>query len=395
MVRSAATPRVSNHEAIRDHDSTQPESALAPFLSRFSLWRWHGRPPLLEHRSVLQSGPLQAGRIGLTLQTWLLQVLLLPSARPVLRRWQPGVRRRTRWRTRPLLQPLPVRSAGLLLSRPVWLAWLPQTWLLRTRSLRQTILSLRTGLTRLVATVVQAGIGAAEGALLGDDATAEILRGVDLTHKPLVAQRLPRRDRQRHRGKTCTSRAGADGKTAGALREKAEPRTGAVIDLDPADLAVGVGIELDRDVVAACRRRAFWHFDQAAGAADTERCRRCRDFHVAGLGDGGGNEGNRALGDIEQRGVLFAAVLIDIIVDRDPRVGGEIERGGVVEGDAKRRIRRGLQHVVEKDIVLGLQRCRLVVAGHGGAAGQRGDVADRLVVRGLRIGGRVSRRRSG
>ena len=41
MVRSAATPRVSNHEAawMRRHDSTQPENALAVpgYTSRLSI----------------------------------------------------------------------------------------------------------------------------------------------------------------------------------------------------------------------------------------------------------------------------------------------------------------------------------------------------------------------
>ena len=93
-----------------------------PFLPRFSLWRWQGRPQLLQCRPVLQYGPLQAGRIRLPLQTWLLRIWRLLNARRVLRsrlswhtgllrlarsRWQPGLGRRTRL----LLQPLPVRTA--------------------------------------------------------------------------------------------------------------------------------------------------------------------------------------------------------------------------------------------------------------------------------------------
>ena len=61
------------------------------------------------------------------------------------------------------------------------------------------------------------------------------------------------------------------------------------------------------------------------------------DFHVAGLGDRGCHKGRGALGDVEQRRVLLAAVLIDIIVDGDLRIGGEIEGGGIVEGDAECR----------------------------------------------------------
>jgi len=190
---------------------------------------------------------------------------------------------------------------------------------------------------------------------LGDDLAADALRGVNLTHKTLVAQRLPRRNHKRQRGKAPAG-AGPDRKTAGALRQKTEPRAGAIIDLDPADPAVRIGIELDRDIVRIARGRAFRYLDKAGGAANAERRGRRRYFQVAGLGDGGGNEGYRALGDIEQRGVLLAAVFIDKIVDRDLRVGGEIERGGVVEGDAERGIRRCLQHVIAENVVLQLER---------------------------------------
>jgi len=143
---------------------------------------------------VLQSGPLQAGRIGLTLQDLVAAGLLLRSARPVLR---PGCPARrvvavvardgtpgcggSRVATGApvgapaLLQPLLVGAPGCCCPRPVWLAWLRDLAAAEPGRCGNH-LSLRTGLTRLVATVVQAGIGAAEGALLGDDATAEILR---------------------------------------------------------------------------------------------------------------------------------------------------------------------------------------------------------------------------
>ena len=84
--------------------------------------------------------------------------------------------------------------------------------------------------------------------MLGHDLPPQILRGMDLAHKTLVAQRLLRRDHERHRGKAAAG-AGADGETAGALGEKAQPRPGAVVDLDPSHLAVGVGIEFYRDVI--------------------------------------------------------------------------------------------------------------------------------------------------
>src|ERR1019366_8940706 len=136
---------------------------------------------------------------------------------------------------------------------------------------------------------------------------------------------------------------------------------------------------VDRDMVRARGGCAFRHLDKFGGAANAERRGRRRYFHVAGLGDGGGNEGHGAPGDIEQRGVFLAAVLIDKTVDRDPRVGGEIESGGVVEGDAERGIRRCLQHVILENVVLKLERSRSVVAGDGRAAGQGGDVSDRLL----------------
>jgi hypothetical protein len=87
-------------------------------------------------------------------------------------------------------------------------------------------------------------------AALGDDLPADGLRGMDPPHDALIARRLLRRDRQRHRGKAGAG-AGTrpDRKAGGALVEQAEPGPGAVVDLDAPDLAVGVGIQLDRDVV--------------------------------------------------------------------------------------------------------------------------------------------------
>ena len=91
---------------------------------------------------------------------------------------------------------------------------------------------------------------------------------MNLTHKTLVALHHLRRNEQRHRGNASAADAGADGETAGALREEAEPRAGAVIDLDTTDMAVGVGIKLD--VVLARRAAVFRHLDEAAW------CRECR-----------------------------------------------------------------------------------------------------------------------
>jgi hypothetical protein len=116
---------------------------------------------------------------------------------------------------------------------------------------------------------------------LGHDLTPKVLRGVDLAHKSLVALSLLRRDQQRHGGEAPAAYGRPDGKTARALCEKAEPRAGTVIDLDPSHLAVRIGIELDRDIVGAARGRAFRHLDKSGGAANAERCGRCRYGHVA------------------------------------------------------------------------------------------------------------------
>ena len=116
------------------------------------------------------------------------------------------------------------RSLQLLLSRPILLTGLllsgtvlqsrlllPRTiW--RARLLAGAVLSRQTILLRAAArrvATVEAGVGAAEVALLVEDAAAEILRRVNLTHKTLIAQHLLRRNRQRHRGK---ARAAAPGR---------------------------------------------------------------------------------------------------------------------------------------------------------------------------------------
>jgi len=107
------------------------------------------------------------------------------------------------------------------------------------------------------------------------------------------------------------------------LREKAEPRTGAVIDLDAADLAVGVGIELIATLLRLSPTRLPALSTRPLVPADTEGCRRCRDFMSPVLATAAATKATVPLATIEQRGVLLAAVLIDIIIDRDPRVGGE------------------------------------------------------------------------
>src|ERR1700733_448150 len=117
--------------------------------------------------------------------------------------------------------------------------------------LRRSILPLQAGLTRRIVArisrvvaqiIVSRRIGLPQRALLGDDLPSDALRGMDLAHDALVAQRLLRRDRQRQR-RNASHGAGTDRKAAGALRQKAEPRTVAAVDFDPPDLAVGVRIQ--------------------------------------------------------------------------------------------------------------------------------------------------------
>src|SRR5207302_902472 len=120
-----------------------------------------------------------------------------------------------------------------------------------------------------------------------------------------------------------------------ALREKAEPRAGAVVDLDAADASVGVGIKFYRDVVRIVGGGTLRHLDEAGGAANAQRRRRRRDLHVAGFGHRRGDESGGALGDVEDRRVALAAVLIDVIVDGDLGARLEIKGGGVDEGDAE------------------------------------------------------------
>ncbi len=278
-----------------------------------------------------------------------------------------GARRRAGSRRgAPLLLSLAVRRARrllltgpvtgpLLLSRTIWLTGLQ---LSRPALSRRTVLPVLAGLKLPVRPVRidEIGIGAAEFALLEYHLASEILCRVELPHKALVPQNHRLRNHQRHRGEAGAARAGPNGEAARALRQKPEPRAGAVIDLDLADPAIGIGIELDRDVVRIVGGGAFRHFDQTGGAANAQRCGRRRDLHVAALCHGGGDESRGTPGDVEDRRVALAAILIDVIVDGDPGVRLEIEGGGIDEGDAERRIRTRLHHVVEIDVVLDLER---------------------------------------
>ena len=102
-----------------------------------------------------------------------------------------------------LTRPLQLLLSGtVLLTRLLLPGTVLQTRLARTiwraRLLAGTVLSRQSVLLRSAARrveAVDAGVGAAEIALLAEDATAEILRRVKLTHKTLVAQHLLRRNR--------------------------------------------------------------------------------------------------------------------------------------------------------------------------------------------------------
>ena len=200
---------------------------------------WLGRRALLLRltRSRRQSGLWWGGFRPL-------QLLPLPVGRARLRR---------RWRlTRPVLQLLlsgTVLLAGLLLLQPGQFCK-PGGCPVRFCPGNPFCPDRRGALPRLTP-----GLARRKARCWSTTAAAEILRRVNLTHEALVALHLLRRNRQRHGGETRAADAGADREAAGALRQEAKPRARAVIDFDPSDLAVGVGIKLDRDILPDCWRR--------------------------------------------------------------------------------------------------------------------------------------------
>jgi len=99
----------------------------------------------------------------------------------------------------------------------------------------------------------------------------------------------------------CKTPAGArpQRKSCCRSRQQAKPRTATSAEqLDASDAAVLVGIKFHRDFTGRAGRRAFRHFDDAAGAANAERRCRCFDLHVAGLGDLMGRKGDGATDDL-------------------------------------------------------------------------------------------------
>jgi len=169
-------------------------------LRRFSLWR-RGGPPR-QCGPVLNYGSLDARTIRRPLQSGLQHARLSYT-------WL-----RRAWRRQLSLAVLRVRC------------------LRRTGTLRQAVLPLQSGLTRRIVAQVRIGIvaqivparivsvriGLPQRALLADDLAADALRGMNLAHDALVAQRLLRRDHQGRGGEAPTG-AGPDRKAAGALGE--------------------------------------------------------------------------------------------------------------------------------------------------------------------------------
>ena len=109
-----------------------------------------------------------------------------------------------------------------------------------------------------------------------------------------------------------------------------------------------------------------------------------------------GDERQAALDQIEESRVRRRIGIVDIIVERDPRVGDNIERRAVGKGDATRRVGGGLHYVALVDGVADVERDGNAVTDDGDFADDLLDAADRLGRRdlaGLRV--LVRRRRSG
>jgi len=218
---------------------------------------WRGRRPPRRGRKSRTLHGRRALNAGRALQSGHAEPVRSCQRRGGLRRYirllrlacawrQAGLRRlsrarrhtRSRQRARLLLSLAVRRARLLLLTGPVQLTGLLLSWAVRharqrqlTGLSRQTILSPLSGQTvwPLLAglqlpdrpvRIDEAGIGAAEFALLEHKLAADILRRVKLTHKPLVAQHHLRRNRQRYRGEARAARARADGESARALRQK-------------------------------------------------------------------------------------------------------------------------------------------------------------------------------
>ena len=185
-----------------------------------------------------------------------------------------------------------------------------------------------------------------------------------------------------------------DGDHAGiGHREQELGRVLAVVDVEAAGMAVRLGHHREgRGAVVGLDG------DVHGGAADAHRRDGGADLHVAGLGDLPGDEGDRALDEVEQRGVARARRLVDEVAQEHPRVGGEVEQRPVEEGDRQRRPRPRLHGVALVDEIAHMQRHGDAVAHDGRGAGELLHPADggrRVRGRsGAGLGGDIPRRRA-
>jgi hypothetical protein len=162
---------------------------------------------------------------------------------------------------------------------------------------------------------------------------------------------------------------------------------------DAVEQHVGAGgaVRLDQHLEAHRRRGAGYRhleidFRQHRGAADAHGGDRRIDLHVAMLGGGAGDEGDGALDEAEERGIVRPVGVVDHLVQHHPGVGGEAEHRAVDERDAECRVGPRLHHVALMDVVAIVEDDRHTVADNGGAAGELGDMADDLGGGGAAVG---------
>ena len=211
----------------------------------------------------------------------------------------------------------------------------------------------------------------------GGHALADRVAGAQALQHATVARHFARRNLKRQ-GAHAAPRRAADGESAGAPVQRAEAAALAVEDLDLADMAVGIGIELDLGFGGRSGPAARRHFDHTGRTANAERGTRGTDLHVAGFGHKARHEGGRSDRDIEACGIAGAALLINEGIDDDARIGRQAERRLIVEGDPERGIRPGDQRVVLEEGIVDAQRHNLagVAARHRCAALDGRDLSD-------------------
>src|SRR5579885_127165 len=210
------------------------------------------------------------------------------------------------------------------------------------------------------------------------------VRRIESLQHAAVARRFLRRDLIGHRGEAAIG-ARTNRKGAGALCQRAEAGARPVEHFDPPDMAIAVRIEFyDRRAASPCCR----YIDHPRRAANAERRFGCGNLHVAVLSNQAGDKSGRAAGDVEQGSIALGALLVDEPVNNDARIRRKAERCFIIERDAERRVRLGLQGILLEDLILDLQgRSGVTAARDCGVAAQRRNRAYRIV------GGRRRRRR--